>query len=172
MDEIYARFGPETAVFFFKVCVVPAYVRSSCQAYILILQAIFSFSFLWNATVFFSKISVLLMYVAIIPIPSMITWVKVIGGLILLWNTSNILAGFLICRPLAKSWDFATPGTCGSQPAFYFAMGIVNLITDGAIIVLPMPYLYRLQLATGRKVLAMSLLGIGIGLVQPVAATL
>lgn len=64
------------------------------------------------------------------------------------------------------------PGTCGSQPAFYFAMGIVNLITDGAIIVLPMPYLYRLQLATGKKVLAMALLGIGIGFVQAVQQNL
>jgi hypothetical protein len=132
----------------------------------MILKAIFSFSFLWNATVFFSKISVLLMYVAIIPIPSMIKWARVIGGLVLLWNLSNIMAGLLICRPLSKNWNFAIPGTCGSQPAFYFAMGIVNLIADGAIIVLPMPYLYRLQLATSRKVLAMALLGIGIGFVQ------
>jgi hypothetical protein len=131
-----------------------------------ILKAIFSFSFLWNATVFFSKISVLPMYVAIIPIPSMIKWAKALGSLILLWNTSNIIAGFLICRPLSKNWNFAVPGTCGSKPGFYFAMGIINLITDGAIIVLPMPYLYRLQLATGRKVLAMALLGIGIGFVH------
>jgi hypothetical protein len=90
------------------------------------------------------------------------------GGLILLWNTSNIIAGLFICRPLSKNWNSAMPGTCGSQPGFYFVMGIVNLITDGAIIVLPMPYLYRLQLATGRKVLAMALLGIGIGSVQAV----
>lgn len=47
-------------------------------------------------------------------------------------------------------------------------MGIVNLLADGIIIVLPMPYLYRLQLATGRKVLAMALLGIGIGFVQAI----
>ncbi|KAJ8112813.1 hypothetical protein OPT61_g4906 [Boeremia exigua] len=93
----------------------------------------------------------------------MIRWTKAIGGVILLWNTSNIIAGFLICRPLSKNWNFAMPGVCGSQPAFYFAMGIINLLTDSAIIVLPMPYLYKLQLATGKKVLTMALLGIGIG---------
>ena len=98
----------------------------------------------------------------------MIKWAKAMGGLVLLWNTSNIIAGLLICRPLSRNWNFAVPGTCGSQPGFYFAMGIVNLIADGAIIVLPMPYLYRLQLATCRKVLAMALLGIGIGFVQAV----
>jgi hypothetical protein len=51
-------------------------------------------------------------------------------------------------------------------------MGIVNLITDGAIIVLPMPYLYRLQLAADRKVLAMALLGIGIGSVLAIQQSL
>jgi hypothetical protein len=103
------------------------------------------------------------MYTALIPTPSMIKWARGIGGLIILWNVGDIIAGFLICRPIAKNWDFTMPGKCGSQPNFYFAMGVINLITDTAIILLPMPYLFQLRMAMRKKLLAMALLSIGIG---------
>lgn len=141
--DIYQRFGPDTATFFFK--------------------GIMSFALLWNVTVCFSKLSVLLMYTSLIPVPSMIKWAKGIGALIIAWNVGNIIAGFLICRPLARNWDFLIPGTCGSQPNFYFAMGMVNLITDLMLIVLPMPYLYNLRMAMRKKIIAGGMLSIGIG---------
>jgi hypothetical protein len=122
-----------------------------------------SFSVLWNATVCFSKLSVLSMYAAMIPKSSMSRWTRILGALIIIWNIANIIAVLLICRPLARNWDFTLPRTCGSQPAFYFAMGLVNLITDAAIIVLPMPYLYNLRLAWRKKLVAMALLSIGTG---------
>jgi len=122
-----------------------------------------SFALLWNATVCFSKLSILLMYTALVPIPSMIKWAKGVGSLIILWNISDIIAGLLSCRPIAKNWDFTLPGTCGSQPKFYFSKGVVNLIADTVIIVPPMPYLYRLRMPMRRKLLAMALLSIGIG---------
>ena len=122
-----------------------------------------SFSVLWNATVCFSKLSILSMYAALIPMSSMLQWARILGALVVTWNIANILAAFLICRPLSKNWNFALPGTCGSQPSFYFSMGIVNLITDAVIIALPMPYLYKLRIAWRRKLAVMALLSIGVG---------
>jgi hypothetical protein len=158
--EVYERFGAETATFFFKVSLLNCLRLYKLR---LIVQGIMSFALLWNATVCFSKLSILLMYTTLIPIPSMLKWATAIGSIVLSWNVANIIAGFLICRPLAKNWEFALPGTCGSQPAFYFAMGAVNLITDAGIILLPMPYLLRLRLPLRKKVLAMTLLSVGIG---------
>jgi hypothetical protein len=122
-----------------------------------------SFALLWNATVCFSKLSVLLMYTTLIPVPSMVKWARGIGAMIIAWNVSDILAGFLICRPIARNWDLSLPGTCGSQPNFYFSMGVINLITDAAIIILPIPYLLRLRLAMRKKILAIAMLSIGVG---------
>jgi hypothetical protein len=122
-----------------------------------------SFAILWNATVCFSKLSVLLMYTAIMPTPSMIRSAWTIGGLIVCWNLGDILAGFLICRPLARNWDFTLEGTCGSQPSFYFAMGIINLVYDAVMIALPIPHLLRLEMATKKKILAIALFSVGIG---------
>lgn len=122
-----------------------------------------SFALLWNATVCFSKLSVLMMYTLLIPIPSLIRSAHIIGTLIVVWNFSDIIAGFLICRPIAKNWEPSLPGTCGSQPAFYFAMGMINLVTDAIIIALPIPYLLRLRLALRKKIFAIALLSVGIG---------
>ncbi|KAH5183106.1 hypothetical protein HBI24_082660 [Parastagonospora nodorum] len=122
-----------------------------------------SFAILWNATVCFSKLSVLLMYTAIMPTPSMIRSAWTIGGLIVCWNLGDILAGFLICRPLARNWDFTLEGTSGSQPSFYLAMGIINLVTDAVMIALPIPHLLRLKMATRKKILAIALFSVGIG---------
>lgn len=122
-----------------------------------------SFSLLWNAAVCFSKLSVLLTYAALIPTSSMLKWARILGALTVMWSIANIIAVLLICRPLARNWDFTLPGTCGSQPAFYFAMGLINLITDAMIIVLPMPYLYNLRLTWREKLAAMALLSIGTG---------
>jgi hypothetical protein len=125
-----------------------------------------SFALLWNATVCFSKLSILLMYTTLIPTPSMTKWAKATGSLIVLWNISDVVAGLLMCRPIAKNWNFALPGACGSQPKFYFSMGVINLVTDTVIIVLPMLYLFRLRMPMRRKLVAMALLSIGIGYVS------
>ncbi|CAN9195539.1 unnamed protein product [Alternaria alternata] len=84
-------------------------------------------------------------------------WARILGALIIVWNIANIIAVLLICRPFARNWDFTLPGTCGSQPAFYFATGLVNLIADALIIVLPMPYLYNLRLAWRKKTWAITI---------------
>lgn len=103
-----------------------------------------SFAILWNATVCFSKLSVLSMYTTLIPMDSMVRWARIIGAVIITWNIADVIAALAICQPLAKNWNFISPGTCGSQPNFYFAMGVINLITDAVMILLPMPYLYKL----------------------------
>lgn len=92
----------------------------------------------------------------------MIIWARCIGGLIIAWNTGDIIGGLLVCRPLAKNWDLTIPGNCGSQPAYYFAMGIINIITDVFLLILPMPYLYNLHMAMRKKLIAGAMLSIGI----------
>ncbi|KAF2030826.1 hypothetical protein EK21DRAFT_64618 [Setomelanomma holmii] len=93
----------------------------------------------------------------------MIHWACGFGIFVILWCMANILAGLLICRLIARNWDFTIQGTCGSQRDWYTSMGVINILTDILLIGLPMPYLYKLRLATPKKVLAMGMLSIGIG---------
>ncbi|EMD94917.1 hypothetical protein COCC4DRAFT_147322 [Bipolaris maydis ATCC 48331] len=143
LAEVMQRFGPGTVTYFFK--------------------GLMTFTMLWNATVCFSKLSVLLMYSALIPTPTMIRMSVAFGAFIVVWCLADIMTAFLICRPLARNWDITVPGTCGSRPDFYFAMGVINLVTDALLIGMPMPYLYKLAMPMRKKLLAMGLLSIGIG---------
>jgi hypothetical protein len=92
----------------------------------------------------------------------MVRWCQILGGLIIAWNVGDIIGGFLICRPLAKNWDFTIPGTCGSHPKFYFAMGMINIISDAFLIGLPMPYIYDLRMPLRKKLVAGGLLSVGV----------
>ena len=49
------------------------------------------------------------------------------------------------------------------MPTVCEELGFLNLVADAIIIVLPMPYLYNLQLAWRKKLGAMALLSIGMG---------
>ena len=75
---------------------------------------------------------------------------------------SVLLAQLLICRPLSYFWDQPTDGSCGNSRSFYIFIAVFNLITDIIIFVLPLPILWRLQMARGRKLAQSGIFGIGI----------
>lgn len=70
---------------------------------------------------------------------------------------------FLDCRPLAYGWDKTIPGgRCRKQgTSRAFVLAIINILTDLAILALPLPWLWNLQMSKSRKftVLAIFLLG-------------
>ena len=75
-----------------------------------------------------------------------------------------VLEALIVCRPLAYNWDKTiNGGTCGNQPKIYLSTGIMNLLLDVTIIVLPMPMLWRLQLALSKKIALSLVFGMGTG---------
>ena len=77
------------------------------------------------------------------------------------FGIGNILIPFLFCRPFHKNWDPLLPGVCGSTIDAVLATSIVNLSIDLMIIVLPMPMIWRLQMAARRKVALTITFGLG-----------
>lgn len=69
----------------------------------------------------------------------------------------------LLCRPLAYTWNKSVPnGNCGNTTLAYEAVGILNLLTDLAIIILPMPLLWSLNLPAAKKLALTAIFGVGI----------
>lgn len=69
----------------------------------------------------------------------------------------------LMCTPEALNWDATIMnGHCGNKFAAYLAVGIGNLVTDLVIIILPMPFVWQLQLRNTQKLGIMGIFGIGI----------
>ncbi|KAF2139197.1 uncharacterized protein K452DRAFT_232914, partial [Aplosporella prunicola CBS 121167] len=68
------------------------------------------------------------------------------------WAFSIVIEGFLLCRPLAFNWDQTLPGgVCGDRNAAFVAAGALNMITDVMVLVLPIPYIWALQVPASRK---------------------
>ena len=78
-----------------------------------------------------------------------------------------IVSSLAICHPYSYFWDKSQNGVCGNQLALYMTGGIFNLLLDITIVVLPMPMLWGLQMATGKKIALTGAFGIGAGYVQP-----
>ncbi|EAW15034.1 putative integral membrane protein [Aspergillus clavatus NRRL 1] len=128
-----------------------------------LLQLFVPLQFLWVLSLSCTKISILLLYLRIFPVARVmyVCWMTI--GVIVAWSIATILAGCLICRPLAFSWDSTIPGgSCGNQVTSFTVTGVINLITDVAVLITPMPRLYRLQMARYTKVALIAVFGLGL----------
>ena len=108
------------------------------------------------------RASIIFLYVQIFMTPSFrrICYAVVIFNI--LFATATVLADCLICRPIAYRWDDTIKGgSCGDSRAVGLYTGIVNLFQDVLVVALPMPVLWRLQLAAGRKVAVTLIFGLG-----------
>lgn len=81
----------------------------------------------------------------------------------LAFGASAIIANFLICRPISYRWSpNITTGTCGDEKTLDIYTAGLNLLHDIVLVVLPIPIVWRLQLASTKKVLLICTFGIGI----------
>lgn len=106
------------------------------------------------AGITFPKVSMLLLYLRVcidrrVRIISWVVLALVLGHFV----CYGIIIYFAICRPFAFRWDKTIPGGhCGNQEASYKYVSIPNIVTDLAILALPLSTLLRLQMSTVRKV--------------------
>jgi hypothetical protein len=80
-----------------------------------------------------------------------------------LWGIMTVLIGLFICRPFAFNWDPTIPGgKCGNQNAGYASVGVVDIVTDLVIMILPIPMVLNLHLPTANKIGLCSIFGFGL----------
>jgi hypothetical protein len=135
--------------------------RFGMDTIVLFLKAILAFPIIWNFTICFSKLSVLFMYTTVIPVQRMVLACRVVGLFIILWNVGGVLGALLLCRPIALNWDKSLDGTCGDNRLFYIWLGIINVVAEAVILLLPVPFIYNLQLKTFKKFVVIGLFSVG-----------
>lgn len=85
-------------------------------------------------------------------------------GVVIAYCLMVVLIAFLLCQPLAFNWDPTIPGgRCGDQNSAFLASGVLNLIIDILVIVLPLPMLWNLHMATHKRVGLMLMFSTGAG---------
>lgn len=117
---------------------------------------------MWTLSLSLCKISILLLYCRIFALPAFQWCCYVMGGLIVAWSLSTILAALLICRPVSDLWDPVPQGYCGNHVLSYTITGAINIVTDVVVLLLPLPYLARLEMALYKKVVLVATFTLGI----------
>jgi fucose permease len=112
-----------------------------------------------------TKTSILLFYLTLSKTQKVFQWATIatlvvvnIGGLAL--TVLNILQ----CRPVGAAWSSPVPNTakCTNIVTIYLSSAPLNIITDLAILFLPMPILTRMRLPKKQKIILVITFGFGI----------
>lgn len=79
--------------------------------------------------------------------------------IVLAINTSFYIAGIFVmtlsCRPITKTWEPLSEGTCMNRRNYDFTSACINLVMDIVILIIPQGVIWKLQMTFKKK------LGIG-----------
>ncbi|KAL8719872.1 MAG: hypothetical protein Q9181_008000 [Wetmoreana brouardii] len=100
------------------------------------------------------KFSVLFFYHRIFPVQKFAIWNIGIGVVVFAWFIAFIVSQFLTCRPLAYNWDKTIAGgrCINSNHVAYYITSPPDIATNIAILVLPIPWLWNLQMHLRKKI--------------------
>lgn len=119
---------------------------------IIYLKLEFAYQFLYAPSSVFPKLSVLALYYRIFCTRPYRFWILLTGTLMILWCLALIAFDFGACTPIAYNWDkHIAGGYCADLNASYKWASVPNIITDGMMLVLPLPAVWRLGLTARQK---------------------
>ncbi|KAH6604495.1 putative PTH11-type G-protein coupled receptor protein [Trichoderma cornu-damae] len=104
----------------------------------------------WNLG--WTKVSLLLMYYRIFHVPYFKKMAWFVGGLVMAWVICITFLFIFICVPVQKLWYPEIPGHCINQVGTWIANASSTIITDLAILILPIPQIWKLQLRKTEKI--------------------
>ncbi|KAK6506284.1 hypothetical protein TWF506_011202 [Arthrobotrys conoides] len=110
---------------------------------------------------FFVKSSLLVFYYRLSPKPSFRIAVIITATVNAAHTISNLLAVLFSCKPIIWSDAFFTAKCTVNRYAVNFSGVIIFMVLDLIIILLPIPYILRLQLKKRKKVLMIGLFSLG-----------
>ncbi|KAI0114534.1 hypothetical protein GGR51DRAFT_504787 [Nemania sp. FL0031] len=98
----------------------------------------------------------------------LLSWIT-IAVIILQILIFGFIVNFTICQPFSYQWDQSTGGKCGNVLLVYKVYSIPNILTDLAILGLPLPTLFRLQMGKAEKIgVVFTFLTGGLGLITAI----
>ena len=121
---------------------------------------------LYGFVVFFVKLSILLQYLHIFAPTRKGNMFIYVGVHLCIWTNLifyilGIAFNIAMCSPRKKIWDPLMEGHCFDYNANYQASGIFNVISDFAILILPMPCVWKLQMPLKKKILVTAIFATG-----------
>ena len=91
------------------------------------------------------------MYRRLFPTRRFLIAVYSVGALVLCYTTAAVLVYLLQCIPIQANWMQSIESTCINVDLALTIFGVINVITDVIIIVLPIPQLWHLSMSRFQK---------------------
>lgn len=127
------------------------------------MKAFYSSIVLYNVALSVVKISIILQYRRIFPIPTMQRLTGIYLCFMTVWTVTLIVMLSIACLPVEAFWNPNVPnGRCVDLVAVWYVMAGVNVATDIVVFVTPMPVVKSLRLPRVQKILLAGIFGLGI----------
>lgn len=127
------------------------------------LQFSFAVQVFYAASLGLVKTSICIMFSRMFYNPVFKTAAVVGMTLAIAWAIMTILIGMLICQPVRMNWIPTTPGgKCGNQVAAFAAVGVVDVVLDCFIFLLPIPMVFKSHVRFAEKLGLICIFGVGI----------
>lgn len=117
----------------------------------MIVQCGFAYQIFYSSAILAIKISILSFYQRLFSTPKFKQVTSIVGAVVIAWWIAFIMATIFGCRPVQGYWDKTIKPSCLDTETFIIAMAVPNLLTDVVILLLPIPIIWRLQLALSQR---------------------
>ncbi|KAI5818722.1 hypothetical protein BZA77DRAFT_385808 [Pyronema omphalodes] len=107
------------------------------------------------------KLSLILMYIRVFTFDCLKWGVIFTGLLTISWVCTIVPMAIFQCTPIEKAWDFSMPGTCINLKAAFVSTAAINIFNDCAILMLPMPFVWKLSTSIWRRLSLMFIFSLG-----------
>ena len=107
------------------------------------------------------KISTCLLFRRIFPSQCFHRFLCLVTVLISLYSLITIFASIFQCKPIRASWDPSVKGSCINIELVWEIMGGMNVLSDLALLIAPLPCLWKLQISCRQKMQVMGIFCVG-----------
>ncbi|RMJ22709.1 integral membrane protein, partial [Aspergillus sp. HF37] len=115
------------------------------------LQALYFAIPFYNLSLTLTKLSMTVMYMRIFPTPTMLLALRLLLAAVAVAGLWMVLSSFLYCIPVEAFWETRiSTDHCLPQQIWYLSAAL-QITTDVAIVVFPMPVLGRLRVSTRQR---------------------
>jgi len=118
-----------------------------------VLKITFALEWIYPTAVLLPKLSIICLYLRIFTSKAAQISSYVIMAILLSTWLAFVVAATAQCHPVAYAWDKSIPnGSCFNLSAYYRATNVPNTVTDLAMLILPMPTIWKLHISKIRRV--------------------
>lgn len=116
---------------------------------------------MYNTSLICAKASILMQYFRVFPTKRMriACWIMLV--ILGIYGSWAVLSAYFNCIPVSKFWYPNEPGYCLNMEALWFSNASMHIITDVAILTMPIPALSSLDLPKKQKIALMAIFAVG-----------